>query len=74
MKRRETMNPGDLGAFIRELRLAHGYTQAQLGEFVGLSRTSVTNIENGRQTITFAVMRDLLDVFGYRLRVEISPK
>jgi transcriptional regulator with XRE-family HTH domain len=38
-----------LGQRVRALRTAHGLTQDQLAERVGLSRTSITNIEAARQ-------------------------
>lgn len=40
-----------LGTKIRERREIFGLTQAELGGAVGLSRTSVTNIEQGRQRL-----------------------
>jgi len=40
-----------LGSKIREQREVVGLTQAQLANAVGLSRTSVTNIELGRQRL-----------------------
>lgn len=41
----------ELGRAIRSRREALGVTQGQLGERIGLSRTSVTNIERGRQRL-----------------------
>lgn len=40
-----------LGTKLREEREAAGLTQEQLAKVVGLSRTSVTNIERGRQRL-----------------------
>jgi DNA-binding XRE family transcriptional regulator len=39
------------GKNIRNLRLACGMTQGRLGEKVGLTRTSIVNIEAGRQRV-----------------------
>lgn len=41
----------DLGRAIRSRREALEITQAELGARIGLSRTSVTNIECGRQRL-----------------------
>jgi transcriptional regulator with XRE-family HTH domain len=41
----------DFGRLVREHRRRFGLTQTQLGERVGLSRTSITNIEQGRQKV-----------------------
>src|SRR5262245_46941217 len=40
-----------LGAAVRKRREELGLTQAELSERVGLSRTSITNIERGRQRL-----------------------
>lgn len=40
-----------LGRLIRLHRLRLDLTQERLGQLAGLSRTSITNIENGRQHI-----------------------
>ena len=41
----------DFGRLVREHRRRLRLTQTQLGERVGLSRTSITNIEQGRQKV-----------------------
>lgn len=38
-----------LGGRVRALRQGCGFTQQQIADVIGLSRTSVTNIEAGRQ-------------------------
>jgi transcriptional regulator with XRE-family HTH domain len=47
------MNPlnEEFGRLVRAARNREGLTQSQVAERVGLSRTSVTNIEKGRQTV-----------------------
>jgi transcriptional regulator with XRE-family HTH domain len=42
----------EIGRRIRDARRRAGLTQAALGTLVGLSRTSVTNIESGNQQPT----------------------
>lgn len=42
-----------VGRVVRRLRDQMGATQGELAERVGLSRTSITNIEIGRQRILF---------------------
>lgn len=41
-----------IGAKIRERRLARGLTQAELAGALGVIRSSVANIEAGRQTLS----------------------
>lgn len=56
------------GEIVKARRIALGLTQEQLGEIVGLSRTSVTNIEIGRQRVLLSDLFDFARAFG------VSPK
>jgi transcriptional regulator with XRE-family HTH domain len=49
----------EFGDLLRQKRVAAGLTQEELAVCLGLGRTSVTNIEKGRQPITLAVLYDL---------------
>jgi transcriptional regulator with XRE-family HTH domain len=54
-----------LGVRIKETREESGFTQEALGEEVGLSRTSITNVEKGRQKLllhTFVNIANVLKV------------
>jgi transcriptional regulator with XRE-family HTH domain len=42
----------EFGRYVRDARKEAGLTQEHLAERVGLTRTSVTNIERGRQHIS----------------------
>ena len=53
-----------IGRRIRNLRDTHNLTQAQLAEQVDLSRTSIVNIEQGRQKVMIHTLYRLADVFG----------
>jgi transcriptional regulator with XRE-family HTH domain len=57
-----------LGANIRKRRSALGMTQNSLAKLVGLSRTSVTNVERGRQQM---LVHQLID-FAKALQVDLS--
>lgn len=59
----------ELGGLIKRLRLNRGLSQENLGKAVGLTRTSVVNIEAGRQGIYAHTMVELLDVLGLGLVV-----
>lgn len=54
------------GEFVRETRMRAGLRQEDLGAKVGLTRTSIVNIEQGRQR----VMLDDLFIFARALRVK----
>jgi transcriptional regulator with XRE-family HTH domain len=53
------------GRIIRDARLAAGLTQAQLGSRLDLTRSSIANVESGRQRLQvhqLAVISESLDV------------
>lgn len=52
------------GALIRAARIARGLTQSELAGSVGLTRTSVVNIEKGRQKILLHTLRDFASALG----------
>jgi transcriptional regulator with XRE-family HTH domain len=63
-------DPCDLatvGERVRHLRRHAGMRQADLAERCGLSRTSIANIEAGRQTVTGPVARVMAGEFGVTL-------
>ncbi|WP_053961256.1 helix-turn-helix domain-containing protein [Sulfobacillus thermosulfidooxidans] len=53
-----------IGHRIRELRESHGLTQGQLAEQVNLTRTSIVNIEQGRQKVMIHTLYQLAMVFN----------
>lgn len=55
------------GRNLKRLREAKGLTQQQLADLIGLSRTSVTNQEAGRQSTPWATLMLLADVLGVSL-------
>lgn len=60
-----------VGQRIKEIRKARGITQLTLGDAIGLSRTSVANIEAGNQQSSLTILEgvaaalcvDLIDLF-----------
>ncbi len=52
------------GQMLREARKASGLSQEDLGKSVGLNRTSVSNIEKGRQKILLHTFCELLRVLN----------
>jgi transcriptional regulator with XRE-family HTH domain len=66
-----------LGRQIRAAREDAGLTQAELAASISLSRTSVTNIERGRQQILLHTLYDIASTLGIDaadLLPEIEPK
>lgn len=54
----------EIGRTLRQRREKAGLTQGDVATRVGLSRTSITNIEQGRQHVTLHVLYALADAIG----------
>jgi DNA-binding XRE family transcriptional regulator len=54
----------ETGRLIRDSRKAKGISQGRLAASVGLSRTSITNIERGRQKLLLHTLVDIARVLG----------
>jgi transcriptional regulator with XRE-family HTH domain len=54
----------EFGRRLRDVRKKAELTQATLADRVGLSRTSITNIEKGRQRIPFHLLFPLASAVG----------
>ena len=66
----------ELGLLVRKNRRKLELTQDALGERVGLSRTSITNIESGRQKILIHqlfLLAEALDVTPQALLPKLQP-
>jgi len=55
----------ELGKTIRGHREACGVSQADLGAIVGLTRTSITNIESGRQGVGMHLFVELAHALNF---------
>lgn len=51
--------PVDLGARVRELRNAQGWTLEQAAQEAGLARSTLSKIENGQMSPTYSALRKL---------------
>lgn len=54
----------DVGRRIRDARLRQNLTQDALASAISLTRTSITNIEKGRQKILLHTLFDVAGVLG----------
>jgi transcriptional regulator with XRE-family HTH domain len=60
-----------LGALVREQRRAKGVTQEQLAELLAINRTTLVNIEKGRQRLAVHQLVRIADHLGCPLAVLI---
>jgi len=61
-----------MGRSLRDLRKAARLTQAHLVARAGISRDTLSRVENGESAETALVQR-IADVLGYQLTVERKP-
>ena len=65
-----------VGDLVREAREAARLTQAELGDHIGLTRASVTNIEKARQKVqlhTLYAIADVLEISVHSLLPTTRP-
>ncbi len=65
---------GGVREAIRKMRKSAGMTQDGLAKVVGVERTSITNIEAGKQTVSVALLRKIVDACGYGMKISLTKK
>jgi DNA-binding XRE family transcriptional regulator len=60
---RELDSHSEQGLYLKGLRLREGYTQAQLGELVGVSQNNISAMEHGKRSIGKEIALRLAQVF-----------
>jgi len=74
MSNRDVLLYQKIGERLKKSRLKLGMTQAQLAEKIGgMRRTSITNIEAGRQHPPLNVLYDLCQILGLEI-MDVLPK
>lgn len=73
MRINENLLYQQIGERIRQQRVRVNLTQEQLAEAIGVLRTSITNLEAGRQRVPLHVLYELCVVLDVDL-TEILPK
>ena len=63
----------EIGALFLRRRKELGLTQEQLGEKVGVTKSEISKIENGRG-ITFSTINKLSEALGVSVQVELKPQ
>jgi transcriptional regulator with XRE-family HTH domain len=63
----------DIGAIVRETRLAEGLTQAQLAHRLGIKQPSVARLEAAGETASVATLRRALGAMGRTLELHAEP-
>ena len=63
----------DVGALLRERRLAHGLTQHEMAIRTGTRQATISRIETGREAPTVQRLEQLLIALGERLELQTVP-
>lgn len=61
-----------LAKLLLELRLQANMSQGDVAEVIGLTRTSVTNMEGGRQPVTIEAVDSLAQHLGLELVITVQ--
>lgn len=62
----------ELGQRLREVRQERGFTQDQVAAAISLERTSITNIESGRQRLPLHTLYEYCSILGIAVS-EVLP-
>lgn len=65
----DTMLYREIGLRIKNEREALGFTQIDLAAEIGLTRTSVVNIESGRQRLPIHVLYSIASAMGISVHI-----
>ncbi len=57
----------EAASVVRELRAARGWTQADLAEHAGVSRSFVADLERGKPTVEASKLFDLFQALGFEM-------
>ena len=67
------MNLLELGNNVKLLRKERGLTQAQLAIKVGISRATLSKLENGNiAQVSIVTLNDILNHLGYELNIKAT--
>ena len=66
------LDPQQLASLIRKHRKAAGISQLELAELAGVGKTSVFDLEKGKETIQLDTLRKILKVLNVKVQL-ISP-
>lgn len=64
----------DLADEVFELRMARGWTQAELAERVGTAQSNISRLENGLANPTFEFLQKLAEAFETQLTLHLRPQ
>ena len=67
MKRGVMLTMREVASVVRDLRDQNGWTQSDLAQHAGVSRSFVADVEAGKPTVEAAKLFDLFQAFGHEI-------
>jgi HTH-type transcriptional regulator/antitoxin HipB len=64
---------GTIGHLIREMRKQRGFSQRDLSSQIGVNRTTLSRIENGKQNLNFVLFAKIAAAMECFIDVEMIP-
>lgn len=66
-------HPVEIGAFVRDLRASHGWSQAELARRAGVGRRFLIELESGKPTVRLDAARRVVRLFGREIGIVDAP-
>jgi HTH-type transcriptional regulator / antitoxin HipB len=66
------MDIAEIAEAVKQHRKIAGLSQSQLGRLAGVGKTAVFDLEHGKETIRFDVLRKILDALNINVKLS-SP-
>jgi transcriptional regulator with XRE-family HTH domain len=68
------MNKKELGMIINHRRKVLGLTIRELADLIGMSKTTLSQIERGSGNPTFEVLHNIFEYLNLEIRVEVKKR
>ncbi|GHU49525.1 hypothetical protein FACS189459_1280 [Bacilli bacterium] len=65
-------SPEYYGLIVKRIRINSNITQQQLSKKVGINRTTISLIEQGKANISITTAIKILSILGYEMEVKIN--
>lgn len=73
MKHANMNHTNSIGPMLKALRKSRGMTQQELSHKAGVSPSSISNIETGKQLLTSSNLVSITQALGYEARIRFIP-
>lgn len=64
------MNPHEIAKLVHECRKQSGLSQLELAKLAGVGKTTIFDIEKGKETVQLDSLLKVLDILNIRIKFE----